>query len=145
MHAPEPNSGCPRSRSLLLLLVLLALLVFYPSHRHDYETAESAADPVAFQLPSCMRRLRQPNDGEPLWLAVFGDSLSRGIFFDTAEVLNGSATASVDRVRAHVLTTHSHSHLSVSDLQAYPHARSRSVHTGAPRPHSQLLARLHGL
>ena len=146
MPAWAPSSGCPRSRSLLLLLVLLALLVFYPARRrHLYVTAESAADPLASQLPGCLRRLRQPNDGEPPWLAVFGDSLSRGIFFDTVEALNGSAAASVDQVRAHDLTTHSHPHHGVTDVQAYPRARSRSVHTGAPRPHSQLLARLHGL
>jgi hypothetical protein len=48
--------------------------------------------PAAVQ--NCIRNLRSPRDGsETPWLAVYGDSLARGIFFDTAEALNSSKAA----------------------------------------------------
>ena len=44
-------------------------------------------------LADCMKRLRKPYSDNLPWLAVYGDSLSRGIFFDTIEALNGSDAA----------------------------------------------------
>lgn len=42
----------------------------------------------------CVRELRWPFDGrEPMWIAFYGDSFARKVFFDTAEMLNSSSSA----------------------------------------------------
>lgn len=38
------------------------------------------------------------DDGDSTWFAVYGDSLSRGMFFDTVAALNGSTSPSLDKV-----------------------------------------------
>ena len=48
------------------------------------------------RVQSCINNLRWPHAGsEPPWIAVYGDSLARGIYFDTLEALNSSSEAAL--------------------------------------------------
>lgn len=78
---------------------MLALIVLAPGPRsHRLFVPADVDTQVVARLSTCVRRLRQPDDGEPPWLAVYGDSLSRAVFFDTVEALNGSAATAPDQV-----------------------------------------------
>ena len=55
----------------------------YPSAPYHMQRAD---------LDRCIVNLRSTHNGNgPPWIAVYGDSLSRGMFFDTVQALNSSA------------------------------------------------------
>ena len=94
------DRDCPHNRpppSLLALLALLVVILLYPGQRSPISSHAPREDEV--WLSECMRKkLRRAADGEAPWLAVYGDSLSRGVFFDTVELLNGSMAANPEHV-----------------------------------------------
>ena len=88
----------------LALLLLLLLLLFWPQ-----PTDLNAIDGrLLSRLRACVERLHVANDGEVPWLAVYGDSLARGIFFDVVDALNSSGTTLPEKVCARARTMHAH-------------------------------------
>ena len=67
------------------------------------------SDITAHQLQRCLRTLRRPHgpNEETPWLAVYGDSLGRAIFFDTVDALNRSTRARPTTVEDFVHPGHS--------------------------------------
>ena len=72
----------------MTLLTLYAPFVLLPVQLGTYRPVKFSSDADALWLSTCVRWLR--DDSEPPWLAMYGDSLSRGIFFDTITLLNRS-------------------------------------------------------
>lgn len=94
-----------RCVSIVALCLLLVLLIYVPPPDF-FQTKSDLTAPLDTEstktierVQTCMRQHLHPQlDGESPWLAVYGDSLSRGIFFDTVDALNGSIDA--DRMHA---------------------------------------------
>ena len=118
-----------------LVLPLLALAVAEP--------LSSADDFTPARVQNCIRDLRWPHDGEePPWIAVYGDSLSRGIFFDTAEALNSSSAAAakseLDEVKIaplstlHLLNSHDCAMLFLCALRSCTRATAPTTLSTAP-------------
>ena len=49
-----------------------------------------------WEVAQCMNDLSGPT-ADP-WLAVYGDSLTRGVFFDVATLLNASSSGTGDQL-----------------------------------------------
>jgi hypothetical protein len=89
-----------------MILTLPMVTASDVGHRVMVESGEVSASREQLQLAggyrtparvqSCINNLRWPHAGsEPPWIAVYGDSLARGIYFDTLEALNSSSEAAL--------------------------------------------------
>ncbi len=73
-------------RALLFLPLLCVIVVAL-----RLKTRYSSAPLLSSNLQRCLAQLGGSRDsGDPPWLAVYGDSLARGLFFDLIAPLNGS-------------------------------------------------------
>ena len=101
--AARPPPGPPslvQAPAVFLLLLLCAIICFIPFPRFYAMPSEDVMSAVA-KMPDCIKDLRR-NDGEAPWISVYGDSLSRGMLFDTLEALNESSSP----VREHLHPGH---------------------------------------
>ena len=89
-----------RDQAARMITLLLFSIVAESGTTSTVESADSKSLPLdggrtPSQIQNCIRDLRWPHAGsEPPWVAVYGDSLARGIYFDTIEALNSSSDAS---------------------------------------------------
>ena len=94
-----------RRAACALIIGGVALVARLSSLRRELQSVPGGAR-TPEQVQQCVRALAGQAAGAPAWLAVYGDSLARGVFFDTVEALNYSEAAAAVRLRSAPSSVH---------------------------------------
>ena len=105
-HAFVRPAMPPSVRTIAMIVTFLAAVWITAPRSSAPRQALLGLQHHPHRSPSDVRRcVRALADGGTPWLAVYGDSLARGIFFDTISAFNGSAPKVETVSVMHLLTS----------------------------------------